>query len=116
VLLALCPPQQKCGDRRDVGERPVKWTPTRADTLSRATVDFSPVPSTTNALGVKDVGEGGTVAATPIVMNANLDALAPLGVTGVPMPATPERIWRTMQDQARGVTSSEINAAAPSHV
>jgi len=61
----------------------------RADTLPRVTVDFSPVPSPTNPLGAKGVGEGGTVAATPSVMNAILDALSPLGVTDVPMPATP---------------------------
>jgi carbon-monoxide dehydrogenase large subunit len=42
------------------------------------------------------VGEGGTVAARPTVRNAILDALSPLGVTDVPMPATPERIWRTI--------------------
>ena len=73
----------------------------RADTIPRVTVDFSPVPSTTNPLGAKGVGEGGTVASTPTVMNAILDALAPLGVTDVPMPATPERIWRTMREHPR---------------
>jgi len=73
----------------------------RADTLPRVTVDFSPVPSPTNPLGAKGVGEGGTVAATPTVMNAILDALAPLGVTDVPMPATGERIWRAMRGEAR---------------
>jgi aerobic carbon-monoxide dehydrogenase large subunit len=71
----------------------------RADTLPRVTVDFSPVPSPTNPLGAKGVGEGGTVAATPTVMNAILDALAPLGVTDLPMPATPERIWRAVHEQ-----------------
>jgi carbon-monoxide dehydrogenase large subunit len=60
-------------------------------------VDFSLVPSTSNPLGVKGVGEGGTVAATPAVMNAILDALAPLGVSDVAMPATAERIWRAIR-------------------
>jgi carbon-monoxide dehydrogenase large subunit len=73
----------------------------RADTLPAITVDFSPVPSTTNPLGAKGVGEGGTVASTPTVMNAILDALAPLGVTDVPMPATPERIWRAINEDTR---------------
>jgi carbon-monoxide dehydrogenase large subunit len=73
----------------------------RADNLPNVTVDFSPVPSTTNPLGVKGVGEGGTVASTPTVMNAVLDALAPLGITDVAMPATPERVWRALRD-ARG--------------
>ena len=74
----------------------------RADTLPRVTVDFSPVPSTTNPLGAKGVGEGGTVASTPTVMNAILDALAPLGVTDLPMPATPERIWHAMREATIG--------------
>jgi carbon-monoxide dehydrogenase large subunit len=69
----------------------------RADTMPAIAVDFSPVPSKSNPLGIKGVGEGGTVAATPAVMNAILDALAPLGVADVPMPATAERIWRAIQ-------------------
>jgi len=73
----------------------------RADTVPTITVDFSPVPSTTNPLGVKGVGEGGTVAGTPTVMNAILDALAPLGVTDLAMPATPERIWRAIRGRAQ---------------
>jgi carbon-monoxide dehydrogenase large subunit len=74
----------------------------RADTMPTIAVDFSPVPSTTNPLGAKGVGEGGTVASTPTVMNAILDALAPLGVTDVPMPATSERIWRAIREHAGG--------------
>jgi carbon-monoxide dehydrogenase large subunit len=73
-----------------------------ADTLPTITIDFSPVPSTTNPLGAKGVGEGGTVASTPTVMNAILDALAPLGVPDVPMPATSERIWRAIRAGAQG--------------
>jgi carbon-monoxide dehydrogenase large subunit len=69
----------------------------RADNLPTIAVDFSPVLSTSNPLGIKGVGEGGTVAATPAVMNAILDALAPLGVADVAMPATPERIWRAIR-------------------
>jgi len=72
----------------------------RADTMPAIAIDFSPVPSTTNPLGAKGVGEGGTVASTPTVMNAILDALAPLGITDVLMPATPERIWRAMRESA----------------
>jgi carbon-monoxide dehydrogenase large subunit len=76
----------------------------RADMLSAIMVDFSPVPSLSNPLGIKGVGEGGTVAATPTVMNAIVDALAPLGVSDVAMPATPERVWRAIRDAqaARG--------------
>jgi carbon-monoxide dehydrogenase large subunit len=74
----------------------------RADTLPAVNIDFSPVPSTTNPLGAKGVGEGGTVASTPTVVNAILDALAPFGVSDIPMPATPERIWRSLRDHAPG--------------
>jgi aerobic carbon-monoxide dehydrogenase large subunit len=79
----------------------------RADTLPAIAVDFSPVASPTNPLGAKGVGEGGTVASTPTVMNAILDALAPLGVGDVPMPATPERIWRAVR-AARARTQIQI--------
>src|SRR2546428_388330 len=56
------------------------------------------VPSPTNPLGVKGAGEGGTVGAPGAVIHALLDALAPLGVTHIDMPATPERVWRAIQD------------------
>ena len=74
----------------------------RADDLPAVSVDFSPVPSLSNPLGIKGVGEGGTVAATPTVMTAILDALAPLGVADIPMPATPERVWRAIRTARRG--------------
>jgi carbon-monoxide dehydrogenase large subunit len=73
----------------------------RADDLPAITVDFSPVPSPSNPLGIKGVGEGGTVAATPTVMSAILDALAPLGVKDVPMPATSERVWQAIRAARR---------------
>jgi aerobic carbon-monoxide dehydrogenase large subunit len=73
----------------------------RADTMPSIAIDFSPVPSTTNPLGAKGVGEGGTVASTPTVMNAILDALDPLGVTDLAMPATPERIWQVSRKRIR---------------
>ena len=72
----------------------------RADMLPAINIDFSPVPSTTNPLGAKGVGEGGTVASTPTVINAILDALAPLGIADIPMPATPERICRAIRERA----------------
>ena len=58
-------------------------------------------PSTTNPLGVKGIGEAGTIAAPPTVVNAVVDALSHLGVTEVGKPASPERVWRAIQD-ARG--------------
>jgi aerobic carbon-monoxide dehydrogenase large subunit len=55
-------------------------------------------PSPTNPMGVKGVGETGTIASTAAVMNAVVDALSPYGVTDVEMPAKPERVWRAIQE------------------
>jgi carbon-monoxide dehydrogenase large subunit len=73
----------------------------RADVLPDVRVDFSPVPSKSNPIGVKGVGEGGTVAATPTVMNAVINALAPLGVGDIAMPATSERVWRAIHSNGK---------------
>jgi aerobic carbon-monoxide dehydrogenase large subunit len=51
-----------------------------------------------NRLGVKGVGEAGTIASTPAVVNSIIDALRPLGVSDITMPCTPERVWRALQD------------------
>jgi carbon-monoxide dehydrogenase large subunit len=56
-----------------------------------------PVPCKTNPLGAKGCGEAGCAGSLPAVMNAIVDALRPLGVTHIDMPATPERIWRAIQ-------------------
>jgi carbon-monoxide dehydrogenase large subunit len=69
----------------------------RADMMPKILVDFSPVESQSNPLGVKGVGEGGTVAGTPTVINAIVDALTPLGVTDIALPATPETVWKAIQ-------------------
>lgn len=58
-------------------------------------------PCRINPLGAKGVGELGTVGATPTVINAVLDALRPLGVRDIDMPATPERVWRAIRDARR---------------
>jgi len=60
--------------------------------------DRTETESPTNPLGVKGVGETGTIAAAPAVINALLDALSHLGVTDIQMPATPERVWRAIQE------------------
>jgi carbon-monoxide dehydrogenase large subunit len=70
----------------------------RADELPTFAVASRDVPSPTNPLGVKGAGEGGTVGAPAAVIHAILDALAPLGVTHIDMPATPERVWQAIQD------------------
>jgi carbon-monoxide dehydrogenase large subunit len=70
----------------------------RADDFCAFDVSAYPVPTKTNPLGVKGVGESGTVGALASVMNAINDALAPLGVRHIEMPATPGRIWQVIQE------------------
>ncbi len=71
--------------------------PTAADTISFVN-DRTVTPATKNPLGVKGVGEAGTIASTPAVVNAVVDALRPMGVTDVRMPCTPERVWRAIHE------------------
>jgi carbon-monoxide dehydrogenase large subunit len=61
------------------------------------TVGSHVTPSTTNELGIKGVGETGTIASPPAVVNAVVDALSHLGVTDIERPATPERVWRAIR-------------------
>jgi aerobic carbon-monoxide dehydrogenase large subunit len=70
--------------------------PSAAD-LPHLTTDRTETPATTNPLGVKGVGEAGTIASTPAVVNAIVDALRPMGIDDVEMPCTPERVWRAIQ-------------------
>ena len=63
-------------------------------------LDSTVTPSPTNSLGVKGIGEAGTIGSAPAVINAIVDALSDLGVHHIDMPATPERIWRAMQGAA----------------
>jgi aerobic carbon-monoxide dehydrogenase large subunit len=79
-------------------------TTTLADYLVPSAVDLptfvtdrTETPATTNPLGVKGVGEAGTIASTPAVVDAVIDALRPLGVTDVEMPCTAQRVWRAIQ-------------------
>ena len=60
------------------------------------------LPSTTNELGVKGVGETGTIASPPAVVNAVIDALAPFGITDIERPCTPERVWRAIRSAKGG--------------
>ena len=69
----------------------------RADDLCAIEVDDHAVPNKINPLGAKGAGEAGTVGALPAVMNAALDALAPLGIRHIEMPLTPERVWRAIR-------------------
>jgi len=69
----------------------------RADTLPDMVVESHPVPTKLNPLGAKGAGEAGTVGALPVVMNAVLDALAPLGVRALDMPASAARVWTAIR-------------------
>ena len=72
----------------------------RADTLCDMHIESNPVPTKLNPLGAKGAGEAGTVGALPVVINAVMSALAPLGVRDFDMPASSERVWRAIQDAA----------------
>jgi carbon-monoxide dehydrogenase large subunit len=74
----------------------VDYTVPSAADLPSFTTERTETASTTNPLGVKGVGEAGTIASTPAVMNAVVDALRPFGVDDIRMPATPERVWRAI--------------------
>jgi carbon-monoxide dehydrogenase large subunit len=74
----------------------VDYTLPSAADLPSFTTDRTVTPATTNPLGVKGVGEAGTIASTPAVINAIVDALRPFGVNDIRMPATPERVWRAI--------------------
>jgi carbon-monoxide dehydrogenase large subunit len=58
-------------------------------------------PSPHNPLGAKGIGESGTIGSTPAVQSAVIDALTHLGVRHIDMPATPERVWRALQEAKR---------------
>ena len=70
----------------------------RADLLPEIEVLSTVTPSPHHPLGVKGIGEAGTIASTVTVYNAVLDALRPLGVTRIDMPFTPQRVWQAIQD------------------
>jgi carbon-monoxide dehydrogenase large subunit len=73
----------------------------RSDTLPFFDAEIVEILSPTNPLGIKAGGEGATTPAPAAVINAIVDALAPLGVRDLSMPATPERVWRTIREAAR---------------
>jgi carbon-monoxide dehydrogenase large subunit len=77
----------------------------RADTLPDITAELEEIPCRTNPLGVKGIGESGTIGAPPAVINALLDALRPLGVEHIEMPATPLRVWESIRSarETRGL-------------
>ncbi len=88
--------------------------PTAADTISFEN-EHTVTPATTNQLGVKGVGEAGTIASTPAVVNAVVDALRPFGVNDVRMPCTPERVYKAIhaRDGAGTGGAPTVGAAGP---
>ena len=84
--------------------------PTAAELPSFET-DRTETPSPVNSLGVKGIGEAGTIAATPAVTNAVIDALKPLGISFLDMPLTPMRIWEAVQAATDGEAANGGGAA-----
>ncbi len=70
----------------------------RASDLPFYATELSEIPSTTHPLGIRPAGEGGTVPALAVVINAIVDALSEFGVRHIEMPATPQRIWQAIRD------------------
>ncbi|HET8560627.1 MAG TPA: xanthine dehydrogenase family protein molybdopterin-binding subunit [Marmoricola sp.] len=86
--------------------------PTTADTISFETATNS-TECTTNSLGAKGVGEAGTIASTPAVVNAIVDALRPMGVQDVRMPCTPERVWKAIHGHDQTTTEQAAGHFEP---
>jgi carbon-monoxide dehydrogenase large subunit len=82
----------------------------RADTMPNVEAELEEVPCKTNPLGVKGIGESGTIGAPPTVINALIDALAPLGVDRIDMPATPLRVWQAIR-HARSGAAAQVQPA-----
>jgi aerobic carbon-monoxide dehydrogenase large subunit len=72
----------------------------RPDEVPSFEMDENPVPTKTNPLGVKGAGDAGNVGALAAIMNAVVDALSPLGIAHIDMPATPEKVWRAIRAAA----------------
>jgi len=81
--------------------------PSAAD-LPSFTTDRTESPATSNPLGVKGVGEAGTIASTPAVVNAVIDAVRHLGVRDIEMPCSPRRVWKALH----GVADTQPTAPA----
>jgi carbon-monoxide dehydrogenase large subunit len=73
----------------------------RADMLPSYELDNTITPSPLNPMGAKGVGEAGTIGSTPCIVNAVMDALAPLGIRHIDMPLRPEKLWRAIRDAKR---------------
>ena len=70
----------------------------KASMIPHIQTDRTETPSPVNPLGVKGIGEAGTIAASPAMVNSVVDALSPLGVRHIDMPLTPEKVWKLVQE------------------
>jgi carbon-monoxide dehydrogenase large subunit len=92
----------------------VDYTLPSAADLPSFTTDRTETPATSNPLGVKGVGEAGTIASTPAIVNGVIDAVRHLGVTQVEMPCTAQRVWRAIQDaQGRSTQETPVDTHSP---
>jgi carbon-monoxide dehydrogenase large subunit len=82
----------------------------RADFLPSFTCDLIEVPATSHKYGIRPGGEGGTTPALGAVINAIVDALSELGVRHVEMPASPQRVWREIQDAKTGLLEADYRS------
>ena len=71
----------------------------RASNLPHFELARTETPTPVNPLGVKGIGEAGTIGSTPAAVNAVVNALAPFGVTHIDMPLTPQKIWRVCREK-----------------
>ena len=71
----------------------------RAKDIPEYVLDSTVTPSPSNPMGIKGVGEAGTIGATPAIANAVMDALSPLGIRRLDLPLLPEKIWRAIQEK-----------------
>jgi len=72
-----------------------------ANELPAYETDETVTPSPVNPLGIKGIGEAGTIASTPCVVNAVIDALTPFGIRHLDMPLVPETVWSAMRQGGR---------------
>ena len=86
--------------------------PTAADMIS-FDVDHTTTPALTNTLGTKGVGEAGTIASTPAVVNAVVDAVRSFGVDDIQMPCTPQRVWKAIHAHDGKRKATEPAGATP---
>ena len=71
----------------------------KAHNFPRFELDNTVTPSPVNPMGVKGVGEAGTIGSTPAIANAVIDALKPFGVRHIDLPLRPEKLWKLMQER-----------------